>query len=176
LKQDTERDAAWWTLQTAPHNELHVCKHLSVLGLDCYAPEFAQVRNTRPGSVRDRRHHWVFPGYVFSRSLADPPAWATLRWVPGVVRVLEQDGAPALLSDDIIRQLRQRIAERTLRQPGPRWTPGERVLIARGPLAPLDAIFDQELDAPARVQILVHLMGRELPVTIDPMHLRAKVS
>ena len=175
MTQHTERIAAWWTLQTAPHNELHVCKHLSVLGLECYAPEFAPPRDTRPGSVRDRRHRWVFPGYVFFRSPADPRAWATVRWVPGVVRVLEHGGAPALLSDTVIRQLRQRITERTLRQPGRRWASGERVLIVRGPLAQLDAIFDQELDAPARVQILVHLMGRDLPVSIDPMDLEAKV-
>jgi transcription termination/antitermination protein NusG len=176
VTQDTGCGAAWWTLQTAPHSEVHVCKHLAALGLEWYAPEFAQSRNTRAGSIRDRRRNLVFPGYVFFRSTVDPAAWVTVRWVPGVVRVLEQDCAPAMLGDSVIRELRQRIADRTLHPPGRRWRAGEGVVIVRGPLAPLDAIFDQELDAAARVQILVRLMGRELPVCIDPTDLRAKVS
>jgi transcription antitermination factor NusG len=176
LRQDTDLGAAWWTLQTSPHNELLVCRHLSAFGYECYAPEFAHGRRTRPGSVRDRRHHWIFPGYVFFRSPLDPGAWTAVRWVPGVVRVLEQDGAPALLADGVIRELRTRIAERELRAPGFRWRPGESVRIVRGPLAQLDAIFEQELDASERVQILVRLLGRDLSVSIDPMHLSAKVS
>jgi transcription antitermination factor NusG len=173
LRGDTEGGTAWWTLQTSPHHELHVCKHLSALGLECYAPEFAPPRNTCPGSVRDGRHRWVFPGYVFLRSSTDLRASTRVRWVPGVVRVLEQDGAPAPLSDTVIRQLRQRIADRALRGPEHRFTPGERVLIQRGPLARLDAIFDQELNASDRVQILITLLGRQLPVGIDPTHLRS---
>ena len=176
MQQDTDCGAAWSTLQTSPHNELLVSRHLSTLGHECYVPEFIHGRHTRPGSVRDRRHQWIFPGYVFFRSPSDPGAWAALRWVPGVVRVLEQDGAPALLADSVIRELRTRIAERALRAPGPRWCPGERLRIVRGPLAPLDAIFEGELDASERVQVLVRLLGRDLPVSIDPMHLRARVS
>lgn len=176
LNQDIERGAPWCTLQTSPNSELHVSKHLSMLGLECYAPEFPRARATRPGSVRDRRHRWVFPGYVFFRATEGPCAWATVRWVPGVIRVLEHDGAPALLAHSIIERLRRRIAERSLRPPGPRFTPGERVLIERGPLAQLDAIFDRELDAAARVRILIHFMGRELPVAIDPTHLRSVAS
>lgn len=171
---DVDRGAAWWTLQTSPHNELLVCRHLSVLGHECYAPEFADGRRRRPGSVRDRRHHWVFPGYVFFRSCSDRGAWTAVRRVPGVVRVLEQDGAPALLPDSVISELRTRIAARDLRAPGSGWRPGESVRIVRGPLAPLDAIFEQEVDAFERVRILVRLLGRDLSVSIDPMHLRAK--
>jgi transcription antitermination factor NusG len=176
LRQDIDCNAPWYTVQTTPHSELHLCKHLSALDIECYAPEFPKLRATRPGSVRDRRHHWVFPGYVFFRSSPEQNALAVVRWIPGVLRVLEADGAPALLADAVVRRLRQRIMERALRPPTPRFAPGERVIIQRGPLAPLDAIFDKELDASARVQILVHLMGRELPVSIDPTHLRSMVS
>lgn len=173
MRQDTACSAAWWTLQTSPHTELQVCRHLAALGLEEYVPEFARVRRTRPGSVRDRRHHWLFPGYVFFRSASDAEAWRAVRRVPGVVRVLGDDGVPSLLSDTVIRELRTRIAEGAF-VTGPRWQRGERVRIARGPLAQLDAIFEQELDAAERVQILVRLLGRELPVSIDSSHLIAR--
>jgi hypothetical protein len=50
------------------------------------------------------------------------------------------------------------------------------VVVERGPLAEVDAIFDRALDSPARVQILVQMMGRELPVQIDPSYLRSLAS
>jgi transcription antitermination factor NusG len=40
-------------------------------------------------------------------------------------------------------------------------------VIERGPLAAVDAIFDCELDRKSRVQVLVQMMGRRLPVAID---------
>lgn len=176
LQQATDDSAPWCTLQTSPHGELQVCKHLSVLDLECYAPEFPRGGRTHPGSIRDHRHRWIFPGYVFFRDAEDVRAWTAVRRLPGVLRVLEQDGSPALLSDLVIRQLRRRIAEGRMRPPGRRFAPGEHVVIERGPLAPLDGIFDRELDAPARVQILVRLMGRELPISIDPAHLKSLAS
>ena len=166
----------WCTVQTSPHTELNVCRHLAVLGLESYTPEFLRGPHTRRGSVRDRRHHWLFPGYVFFRSPEGSGAHVVVRRLPGVVRILGQDGEPALLSDSVIRHIRRQLAEGALRPPGPRFTPGERLVIDRGPLAPLNAIFDRELDDHARVQVLIHLMGRELPVSIDAMHLKSMAS
>jgi hypothetical protein len=37
----------------------------------------------------------------------------------------------------------------------------------------VDAIFDRDLDGPARVQVLVQLLGRQMPVSLDPAILRA---
>ena len=176
MQQAMDSCAPWCAVQTSPHAELHVCRHLAVLGLESYAPEFPHGPRTRPGSVRDGRHHWLFPGYVFFRPPEDRGAYVAVRRLPGVVRILEQDGAPALLSDTVIRHIRRQLAERALRPPGPRFTPGERLVIDGGPLAPLNAVFDRELDGPARVQVLVQLMGRELPVSIDAMHLKSMAS
>jgi hypothetical protein len=46
------------------------------------------------------------------------------------------------------------------------------VLIERGPLAAVDAIFERELDAPARVRILIRLLGRDIPVEVSAELLR----
>lgn len=167
---------AWHVLQTAPHRELHVSRQLAAYGLESYVPEFPRSGRTKPGSVRDRRHSWVFPGYVFIRPPRDVKGWELIRWAPGVRRVLEHDGAPGVISDLVVRHLQRRIAEMDLQPRGSRFEPGERVVIERGPLAAVDAIFDRQLDSPARVQILVQMMGRPLPVTIDPRDLRSLAS
>jgi transcription antitermination factor NusG len=170
-----ELSSPWCVLRSAPHHELHVCKQLGAHDIETYAPEFHRPR-TRPGSVRDKRHRWVFPGYVFFRPPEESAGWPAIRWAPGVRGILEVDGGPGTLSDAVVSHLQQRIAEMTQDFSGFRFKRGEPVMVERGPLAAVDAIFDRELDSPARVQILVQMMGRELPVRIDPRYLRSLAS
>jgi transcription antitermination factor NusG len=163
----------WHVVHASPHCEPQVCKYMAVHGMESYAPQFPPSPRTKPGSVRDRQHRWVFPGYVFFRIPTGFAEWDIIRWAPGVRRMLQEDGGPAALSDEIIGRLRQRLAERSLTPAQQRFCQGQAVLIQRGPLRMVDAIFDKELDAPARVRILVHLLGRSVPVEVDPAILRA---
>jgi transcription antitermination factor NusG len=167
--------SVWCVLRSAPHRELHVCKQLDAYGIETYAPEFERGR-TRPGSVRDKRRRWVFPGYVFFRPPANLDDWQTIRWAPGVRGVLQVDGGPGALSDVVVDHLRRRIAEMSPDTATSGFKRGEPVVVERGPLAAVDAIFDRELDSPVRVQILVQMMGRRLPVQIDPRNLRSLAS
>jgi len=80
---------------------------------------------------------------------------------------------PAQITNSLIGHLKERIAEVEVHHRSSGFEHGERVVIEDGPLAALDAVFDRALDAPARVQILVQLMHRTLPVQIDPAHLRS---
>ena len=81
----------WNVLQSAPQGEMRVCTFLSVYGVEGYAPRFPPSERTRPGSVRDRKARWVFPGYLFFRVPEGFAQWDNIRWAPGVRRVLEQD-------------------------------------------------------------------------------------
>jgi transcription antitermination factor NusG len=162
----------WHVLHTAPNAESQICKYLAAQGLEGYAPRFPAPPRTRRGSVRDRRARWVFPCYLF---VSLPPGfsrWDVIRWAPGVRRVLQQDGLPATVSDHVIDHLHRRLAEGTLDLPRSGFTRGQRVLIERGPLAAVDAIFERELDAPARVRILIRLLGRDIPVEVSAELLR----
>ena len=162
----------WHVLHVAPQCEPQVCKYLAVHGVESYAPQFPPPPRTRPGSVRDRKHRWVFPGYVFLRAPDDFSQWDLIRWAPGVRRMLDQDGSPGVLRDEIIDHLRRRLAERELIALRPRFETGQPVVIQTGPLRMVDAIFERELDAPERVRILVRLLGRPLSVEVDPAILR----
>jgi transcriptional antiterminator RfaH len=163
----------WHVLHTAPHGESSLEKYLSIEGIVTYAPRFPSAAGTHPGSVRDRRPRWVFPGYLFIKPPVDFARWDAIRWAPGVRRLLQMDGAPALIEDSIIDHLRHRLAERQLTASRPTFKAGERVTIQRGPLAMVDAIFDRELTAPTRVQILVNLLGRPMKLRVDPAVLAA---
>jgi transcription antitermination factor NusG len=162
----------WHVLHTAPHCEQAVAKFLTVHSIESYTPEFPTPARTKPGSVRDRRHRWVFPCYVFFKTPEAFALWDTIRWAPGVRRLLHQDGKPGLIAESVIEQLRGRLAERSLTPVRERFQVGQAVVIERGPLGMVDAIFERHLSGAARVQILIHLLGRPLSVTIDPAILR----
>ena len=163
----------WNVAYASPHGEPQVCKYLAIHGIESYAPEFPPPPRTRPGSVRDRKHRWLFPGYVFFRIPTGFAEWDIIRWAPGVRRMLQEDGEPAGLSDQVVGRLRQRLAERTLRPAERGFHHGQTVVIQSGPLRMVDAMFDKELDTGARLRVLVHLLGRRVLVDVDAAIVRA---
>ena len=163
----------WHVLHVSPNCETQVSKLLALLDVECYAPQFAAPPRTKPGSVRDRRARWVFPGYVFFKIAESFSRWDTIRWAPGVRRILQQDDAPGVVADEVVEHLRGRLQDQVLAQaPLHRFRPGQAVAIERGPLAMVDAIFRRHLPASQRVEILVHLLGRPLTVSVDSAILR----
>jgi transcription antitermination factor NusG len=163
----------WCVVHTAANAEAQVCRLLTSQGLSSYAPEFRRVRRTQAGSVRDRRHHWIFPRYVFFRLSDGFAQWDVVRWAPGVIRVLQQGNGPALLEDAVMDHLRTRLADTEPRHPGRTFRPGQRVVVEDGPLVRVEALFDRCLTAHDRVVILVQLLGRLVPVEVDPGDIRA---
>jgi transcription antitermination factor NusG len=163
----------WNVAYATPHGEPQVCKYLAIHGIESYAPQFPPPPRTKPGSVRDRKHRWVFPGYVFFRIPTGFSEWDIIRWAPGVRRLLQEDGQPASLSDQVVGRLRQRLAERSMTPTERRFTQGQTVVIQSGPLRMVDAIFDKELDSSARLRVLVYLLGRRMPVDVDAAIVRA---
>jgi transcription antitermination factor NusG len=166
----------WWVLQTMPKREPLVCRQLAIQGLDHYAPELPPCGRTRLGSVRHQRRRMIFPGYVFCRPAESACAHVAVKWAPGVVRVLGDGDTPARVSDAVVRHIRRRVAEQAAGVQTSGFRNGQRVLIESGPLASLDAIFDRDLNASARVRILVEMMGRTVPMDIAGWHLRAAAS
>jgi transcription antitermination factor NusG len=163
----------WYVLNVAAHCEPQVAKFLSHEGLETYVPRFPSSPRTKAGSVRDRRTRFVFPGYLFFRVPSGFDHWDTIRWAPRVRRILQQDGAPATVGDDFVAHIRRRLAAGLLRATLPRFKKGDPVVIERGPLTAVDAVFDCELDGPHRVQILINMMQRSMPVRIDADDLRS---
>jgi transcription antitermination factor NusG len=157
----------WFVLQAAPQRELPLVKLLKAHGLHSYVPQFPLPKRAKPESVRSSRPRLVFPGYVFFKVPAGFKDWADVLWAGGVRRILWQEGGPALIDDAVIDHLKDRLAAGKLVPVRPTLLAGQPVLIERGPLAAVDAIFDKHLDADSRVQVLVEMMGRRVRVQVD---------
>lgn len=163
----------WHVLHTVGHAEPQVCKFLAMHGLETFAPQFPPPLRTRAGSIRAQRHRWVFPGYVFFRVPREFTAWERIRWMPGARSILHTDGVPAVVGEDLIDHLRARLATMGGALRTARFRRGQPVVIEGGPLRMVDAIFERNLDAPARVEILVQMLGRAVTVEVDSAILRA---
>src|ERR1700694_3512350 len=157
----------WNVLQVAPNGEPQVCKYLGLHDIEGYAPQFPPPPRTKAGSVRDRRRRWVFPGYVFCKIADGFTQWDLIRWGPGVRRMLQEDGAPGTVDDVLVDHIRGRVADRSLAASSPSLKRGQPLVIQSGPLRVLDAIFEKNLHASQRVQVLVQLLGRPLTVEVD---------
>ena len=166
----------WFVLQAAPQRELPLVTLLGAHGVRSHVPQFPLPKRARHGSVRSSRPRLVFPGYVFFKVPAGFKDWGAVLWQTGVRRVLRQDGAPALIDDAVIEHLQDRLEAGTLVPDRPAFREGQPVLIERGALAAVDAIFDKHLDAQSRVQVLVEMMGRHVKVQVDLDDLRQPAS
>ena len=111
-------------------------------------------------------------GIVASTGFFPFARWDLVHWAPGVRRVLSADGSPSVVADGVIDRLRLRLAAPMTARRHVRFTTGQPVVIERGPLAMVDAIFDRDLNTSERVQVLVRLLGRSMPVVVDAAILR----
>lgn len=159
-------------MHTNPNHEAQVAKFLGLHAIEVYAPQLTPPPRTRPGSVRDRRRRFFFPGYLFLRVPHQFHRWDLVHWAPGVRRVLSDNGSPSAVADAVVDRIRVRLLEETALRKRLTFTPGQPVVIERGPLAMVDAIFDKALNTSERVQVLVHLLGRPMTVAVDAAILR----
>ena len=163
----------WNVAHVAPNGEPQVCKYLGLHDVESYAPRVPAPPRTKAGSVRDRLPRRVFSGYFFFQTGQEFARWDLIRWAPGVRRMLQADGQPGTVDDGVVDHVRERLADRSLSASRPTFKKGQSLVIQSGPLRMLDAIFEKNLDAPQRVQVLVQLLGRPLTVELDASIVRA---
>lgn len=157
----------WYALYTKPRKEYQVKVTLQGQGIDAFVPTVRrkQRRRDRPDRIV------YFPCYLFARIDFDETPLSSIAWMPGVRRVVSTGSQPAVVDDEIVALIRARLGE--IEEVGyGKFKKGDRVRITTGPLRDLEAVFDQPLSAADRVRVLLEVMGRMTPVTIDPLHLQ----
>ena len=152
----------WYALYTKPKKEHQVDVTLRGQGIETYLPTVQRKvrRRDRPDRVV------YFPCYLFARIDLTVVPRSTIDWMPGIRRIVGTGGQPAIVDDEIVEMVRQRleaieeVGYGNLKQ-------GDRVRIISGPLRDLEAVFDKPMSAENRVRILLDVVGRMTPVEID---------
>lgn len=149
--------ARWYLIQTKPRQEARAEEHLQRQQFECYRP-------LKPGENKKRTssEEALFPGYLFIRMDQINDNWYPIRSTRGVSRIVTFGGHPVPVQDDMIEQIRQRLAT-----PAPRLElrQGDPVLIRAGERCDIEAIFLTR-DGDERAVILLNLLQREQKVTL----------
>lgn len=154
----------WYVLHTKPRRELLVASLLDRQeALSLFLPE---VKQRLRGELQLAP---LFPCYLFVQAdLARLPT-TLLRHTPGVIGLVGNERQPLPVADEVVAHLRQRVAE--VNDQGGlilhSFYEGERVRITAGSLQGLDAVFVGPLHPAARVQVLLHFLGRQQQVEVD---------
>ncbi len=149
-------DLRWYTLYTKPRCEHVVNEYLQSQGFETYLP--IVTINGGGGAVMSP----FFPCYLFVRLDLSTGALSLVRWTPGLRRVVSFGERPAVVPDEAIALTRERLAaiEAAGGLPTHNFRPGDQVRIRSGPLADLEAVFEQMLKPAERANVLIHFLGR----------------
>ena len=107
-----------------------------------------------------------FSCYLFVRLATD--VVSSVRWTPGLRRIVSFGGESVMIPDDVISSIRRRVAKMgELGYATCRFKSGEQVVIKDGPLKYFEAVFDRALSNRDRAMILVDMLGRWTRCEVD---------
>ncbi len=157
----------WYVLRTKPKKEHFVQQQLVARQVPLYFPA-VRVKPVNPRASKVRPY---FPGYLFVRADLEQEGQNAFSWLPGTVGLVQFGGEPAVVPDNLVHELKERLAllaeAEQAQQNGLRQ--GDRVRIVSGPFAGYEAIFDLRLAGKERVQVLLAFLSRHP----QPVKLRA---
>jgi transcriptional antiterminator RfaH len=162
----------WYAVQAKSHNEARVFHHLTERIIPAFLPLIEVTRCYGPRRLT--RLEPLFPCYLFvqlERLDCNPIRWDAVRWAPGVKSILSSGETPTSVPDSVIDAIKTRVQDLGFVRPGIRFGRNDRVVIRRGPLAGLEAVFERPLSGSGRVQVLMHMLGQQRRVQVDPVDL-----
>ena len=155
---------------TKPNCENIAVANLTQQGFDCYAPRFRELRPDKTTLIKP-----LFPRYIFT--LIDS-LWYCIRGTRGVSYLLMGDNGPAHVPVTAIEDIRARedgegfVMLRPKDEFTERFHHGDRVKAIDGPLADKLLIYEG-MTGHDRVRVLVSMLGRQVPATINEKSLVA---
>ena len=160
----------WYALRAKARRELAAASLLTRANLETYVPRLAAQCDHRavpsPGSF--------FPGYLFGRLDRDLGEVRLARYTPGILQVVGYDDEPWPIPDDVVQSIQERLARGSARPAAPDFRSGERAIVAGGPLADFEAVYDRRLSGPGRARVLVRILGRLCHAEVRAGHLRRR--
>lgn len=150
----------WYVFKTKPHAEIQVDSLLGSRQIVTYLPLLRRRNRFEP----------LFPGYLFVKVDLSTDQYMRSRSVPGVSYILNADGMPIAIDEEIVEHIRQRVEGENIR-PAARFASGDSVVITAGPFRGLDAIFDRAVTPQGRCLVLLKMLGQmsRVQVSVDQL-------
>jgi transcriptional antiterminator RfaH len=159
---------SWYVVHTKIRQEALAMTNLNRQGFECYMPmlKMEKMRRHKATLVEEP----MFPRYLFIRldTSGSGPSWSPIRSTLGVSQLVRFGGHPAVVDSKLIELLRTR---EQVGQPERLFKAGEKVVVADGPFAGIEAIF-KTADAESRSMILLDMLSKPVAMRIETASLR----
>jgi transcriptional antiterminator RfaH len=159
---------SWYVVHTKIRQEALAMTNLNRQGFECYMPmlKMEKMRRHKATLIEEP----MFPRYLFIRldTSGSGPSWSPIRSTLGVSQLVRFGGQPAVVDSKLIELLRTR---EQVGQPEPLFKSGEKVVVANGPFAGVEAIF-KTADAESRSMILLDMLSKPVAMRIETTRLR----
>lgn len=151
----------WNIIYTKPKNEDVVSCKLSNAGLKVLNPKLKERKYYRR-KIQDIVSP-LFPCYIFVE-FDYPNDYHLIKYTRGVRRIIDSGNMPAVVPEEIITVIQDRMREGVITLRQPQFHAGEEVTIIAGPFHGFSAIFEREMKGPERVSILLNTINARMIV------------
>ncbi|TPJ36586.1 transcription termination/antitermination NusG family protein [Mesorhizobium sp. B2-6-5] len=155
--------ARWYVVQTHQHSESLAERHLLSQTFRTYLPK--RRRTVRHARIVRTVASAYFDCYLFV-SLAAQQSWYPINSTVGVRRLVMSKGMPVPAPYGVIESLIAATDDDGILHPDILLRPGQRIRIIDGPFSEQLGVLDHVGSAGA-VKILLDIMNRSIPITID---------
>lgn len=162
----------WYVVHSKPRQEMRALQNLQQQGYTCFLPLFVREKVINKRLVLSSEP--LFARYLFVQldSGLAGKSWAPIRSTLGVSGLVRFGQEPARLDDAVIEALRADDVHQA--QPQRLFTPGQRVRIADGVFAGLEAIYEMP-DGQQRAMVLIDMLSKPVHLRLETVALRALV-
>ena len=159
----------WCAVYTKAHSEDLAEVALRQRGIVTFYPKLALPKSAK----RNRQLVALFPNYLFVRLDLSSNEPGSVTWCPGVKRLLNFDGVPAIIDDSAVSFLMdQATADATITACS-NLRAGQEVIIEDGPFGGLVGIIERPPNARGRVKVLLQLLNRPTKVDVPVQFIKA---
>jgi transcriptional antiterminator RfaH len=157
----------WYVLRSKPRKEQSLYQVVLSEGVECFYPQiWIKPANPRSSTIRS-----YFPGYMFVHVDLDDRGRNFFRWMPFSLGLVKFDGEPALVPENLVVGLKQRLDALNGRKNHQfeGLKPGVGLKITDGPFEGYEAICDARLSGQDRVRVLLKLLDdtKRLPLELN---------
>ncbi len=155
--------ARWYAVRTLAHREFGADRQLAAQGFQTFLPTHVKtVRHAR--RFRTVRAPF-FPGYLFVNLDLGRERWRSVNGTFGVACLVMSGDLPAAVPRGVVEALHFWSDATDSAMTPPDFEPGQKVRVLSGPFAEKVGTLSR-LDGNGRVQVLLELLGAQVPVDL----------
>lgn len=159
MHEDETDELSWFVVQTKPGRENLACSHLDLKGVEVFLPKTSiPLRKGHDCRQRSDRLKPLFPCYLFAR-FHPVINLDIVRYLPGILRVLNSGGIPVPVDESVISEIQSRICPDGFIPLQPNhFQRGDVVVIQNGHFQGFMGRVERECDDQKRVSILLNIL------------------